>query len=241
MTPYIFMEKNGMHVIDLNKTKVKLTEALLALKKVAKTGRKILFVATKKQSKFILEKYIEQVNMPYITERWYGGMLTNFVTIRKTVKKLDIIDRMKEDGTINTLSKRERLQMERDRAKLEKYLGSISEMNRLPAAVFVVDILKEKIAIQEATKLNIKTFAMVDTNSNPELVDFPIPSNDDASKSIDVILSYVFDAVLEGLNEREQEIKNQKEQEQKKMADKKEDASNNNVKKDKKVLSKKEK
>ena len=212
MTPYIFMEKNGMHIIDLNKTKVKLDQALLGLKKIAKTGRKILFVATKKQSKFVLEKYIKDINMPYITERWYGGMLTNFATIRKTVKKLDIIDRMKEDGTIETLSKRERLQMERDRAKLDKYLGSISEMNRLPAAVFVVDILREKIAIQEALKLNIKTFAMVDTNSNPDLVDFPIPSNDDASKSIDIILSYVFEAIEEGLFEREKELKAQKDQ-----------------------------
>ena len=153
--------------------------------------------------------------MPYITERWYGGMLTNFVTIRKTVKKLDIIDRMKEDGTIETLSKRERLQMERDRSKLDKYLGSISDMNRLPTAVFVVDILREKIAIQEASKLNIKTFAMVDTNSNPDLVDFPIPSNDDASKSIDIILSYVFEAIEEGLNEREKDLKMQKEQAEK--------------------------
>tara|TARA_B100000674_G_scaffold195175_1_gene158865 strand:+ start:23 stop:724 length:702 start_codon:yes stop_codon:yes gene_type:complete len=210
------MEKNGMHIIDLNKTKFKLGQALLALKKIAQTGRKILFVATKKQSKFVLENYIKKVNMPYITERWYGGMLTNFVTIRKTVKKLDIIDRMKEDGTIETLSKRERLQMERDRSKLDKYLGSISDMNRLPAAVFVVDILREKIAIQEASKLNIKTFAMVDTNSNPDLVDFPIPSNDDASKSIDIILSYVFEAIEEGLNEREKDLKLQKEQAEKK-------------------------
>jgi len=216
MSPYIFMEKNGMHIIDLNKTKFKLDQALLGLKKIAKSGRKILFVATKKQSKFVLEKYIQNVNMPYISERWYGGMLTNFATIRKTVKKLDIIDRMKEDGTIETLSKRERLQMERDRAKLDKYLGSISEMNRLPAAVFVVDILREKIAIREASKLNIKTFAMVDTNSNPDLVDFPIPSNDDASKSIDIILSHVFDAIEEGLVEREKELKAQKEQEAKK-------------------------
>ena len=216
MSPYIFMEKNGMHIIDLNKTKFKLGQALLALKKIAQTGRKILFVATKKQSKFVLENYIKKVNMPYITERWYGGMLTNFVTIRKTVKKLDIIDRMKEDGTIETLSKRERLQMERDRSKLDKYLGSISDMNRLPAAVFVVDILREKIAIQEASKLNIKTFAMVDTNSNPDLVDFPIPSNDDASKSIDIILSYVFEAIEEGLNEREKDLKLQKEQAEKK-------------------------
>ena len=153
--------------------------------------------------------------MPYITERWYGGMLTNFVTIRKTVKKLDIIDRMKEDGTIETLSKRERLQMERNRSKLDKYLGSISDMNRLPAAVFVVDILREKIAIQEASKLNIKTFAMVDTNSNPDLVDFPIPSNDDASKSIDIILSYVFEAIEEGLNEREKDLKMQKNKQKK--------------------------
>ena len=216
MSPYIFMEKNGMHIIDLNKTKFKLDQALLGLKKIAQTGRKILFVATKKQSKFVLEKYVKKVNMPYITERWYGGMLTNFVTIRKTVKKLDIIDRMKEDGTIETLSKRERLQMERDRSKLDKYLGSISDMNRLPAAVFVVDILREKIAIQEASKLNIKTFAMVDTNSNPDLVDFPIPSNDDASKSIDIILSYVFEAIEEGLNEREKDLKLQKEQAEKK-------------------------
>ena len=215
MSPYIFMEKNGMHIIDLNKTKFKLDQALLGLKKIAQTGRKILFVATKKQSKFVLEKYVKKVNMPYITERWYGGMLTNFVTIRKTVKKLDIIDRMKEDGTIETLSKRERLQMERDRSKLDKYLGSISDMNRLPAAVFVVDILREKIAIQEASKLNIKTFAMVDTNSNPDLVDFPIPSNDDASKSIDIILSYVFEAIEEGLNEREKDLKMQKEQAEK--------------------------
>ena len=207
MSPYIFMERNGMHVIDLNKTKIKLNQALLGLKKIVKTGRKILFVATKKQSKFVLEKYIKNINMPYITERWYGGMLTNFVTIRKTVKKLDIIDRMKEDGTIETLSKRERLQMERDRAKLDKYLGSISEMNRLPAAVFVVDILREKIAIQEASKLNIKTFAMVDTNSNPNLVDFPIPSNDDASKSIDIILPYVAKTIEEALGEREMEKK----------------------------------
>jgi len=227
------MEKNGMHVIDLNKTKVKLDQALLALKKITKTGRKILFVATKKQSKFILEKYIQKVNMPYITERWYGGMLTNFVTIRKTVKKLDIIDRMKEDGTIETLSKRERLQMERDRAKLAKYLGSISEMNRLPAAVFVVDILKEKIAIQEASKLNIKTFAMVDTNSNPDLVDFPIPSNDDASKSIDIILSYVFEAIEEGLVEREKEIQAQKDQATKKAKN----SDNSDSKKDEKVVS----
>ncbi len=229
MSPYIFMEKNGMHIIDLNKTKVKLDQALLGLKKIAKTGRKILFVATKKQSKFVLESYIKKVNMPYITERWYGGMLTNFVTIRKTVKKLDIIDRMKEDGTIETLSKRERLQMERDRAKLDKYLGSISEMNRLPAAVFVVDILREKIAIQEASKLNIKTFAMVDTNSNPDLVDFPIPSNDDASKSIDVILSYVFGAIEEGLAEREKELKAQKDQAAKKEL---KNSDNNDSKKD---------
>ena len=208
MAPYIFMEKKGMHIIDLHKTKVKLEEALTALKKIAKTGRKILFVATKKQSKFIIEREMKKINMPFVTERWYGGMLTNFTTIRKAVKKMDSIDRKKEDGTRDTLSKRERLQLDRKRAKLEKYLGSISDMNRLPAAVFIIDVLKEKIAVAEAAKLNIMTFAMVDTNSDPSMIDYPIPSNDDASKSIEVILSAVVDAISEGLNEREEEKKN---------------------------------
>jgi small subunit ribosomal protein S2 len=207
MSPYIFMEKNGTHILDLNQTVTKLHESLQALKKIAKTGRRILFVATKKQAKDILIKHIKPLNMPYITERWPGGMLTNFVTIRKAVKKMTAIDKMKEDGTISTLSKKERLQLDRKREKLEKDLGSISDMNRLPGAIFIVDIVKEKIAVLEARKLGIPTFAMVDTNSDPNLVDFPIPSNDDASKSIDIILSYVDKTIEEALGEREMEKK----------------------------------
>ena len=207
MSPYIFMEKNGTHILDLNQTVNKLDESLKALAKIAKTGRRILFVATKKQAKDILIKHIKPINMPYITERWPGGMLTNFVTIRKAVKKMAAIDKMKEDGTISTLSKRERLQLDRKRQKLEKDLGSISEMNRLPGAIFIVDIVKEKIAVLEAKKLGIPTFAMVDTNSDPNLVDFPIPSNDDASKSIDIILSYIAKGISEALKERELEKK----------------------------------
>jgi len=229
MAPYIFMEKKGMHIIDLNKTKIKLEEALVTLKKIAKTGRKILFVATKKQSKFIVEKEMKKINMPFVTERWYGGMLTNFTTIRKAIKKMDSIDRMKEDGTRETLSKRERLQLDRKRAKLEKYLGSISDMNRLPAAVFIIDVLKEKIAVAEAAKLNIMTFAMVDTNSDPSMIDYPIPSNDDASKSIEIILSSVVDAISEGLDEREQEKQNN--ENQKKEDSKKKVSSDSNSKK----------
>jgi len=202
MAPYIFMEKNGTHILDLNQTVTKLDESLKALKKITKTGRKILFVATKKQAKDILIKHIKPLQMPYITERWPGGMLTNFITIRKAVKKMATIDKMKQDGTISTLSKRERLQVDRKREKLERDLGSISEMNRLPGALFVVDIVKEKIAVLEAKKLGIPTFAMVDTNSDPNLVDFPIPSNDDASKSIDTVLSYVASTINESLNER---------------------------------------
>ena len=207
MTPYIFMEKDGTHILDLNQTVNKLNESLQALKKITKTGRRILFVATKKQAKDILIKHIKPLKMPYITERWPGGMLTNFVTIRKAVKKMSAIDKMKEDGTISTLSKRERLQLDRKRAKLEKDLGSISDMNRLPGAIFIVDIVKEKIAVLEAIKLGIPTFAMVDTNSDPSLVDFPIPSNDDASKSIDIILSCVATTIKEALDERENEKK----------------------------------
>ena len=206
MVPYIFMEKDGTHIIDLNQTISKLEESITALKKITKTGRRILFVATKKQAKDILIKHIKPLGMPYITERWPGGMLTNFVTIRKAVKKMAQIDKMKEDGTISTLSKRERLQLDRKRGKLEKDLGSISDMNRLPGAIFIVDIVKEKIAILEAKKLGIPTFAMVDTNSDPNLVDFPVPSNDDASKSIDIILSQVADAIKESLNDRDKEI-----------------------------------
>ena len=208
MTPYIFMEKNGTHILDLNQTVDKLDESLKALSKIAMSGRRILFVATKKQAKDILIKHIKPLKMPYITERWPGGMLTNFVTIRKAVKKMSAIDKMKEDGTISTLSKRERLQLDRKRQKLEKDLGSISEMNRLPGAIFVVDIVKEKIAVAEAKKLGIPTFAMVDTNSDPNLVDFPIPSNDDASKSIDIILSYVASTIEKALQERDNDKKN---------------------------------
>ena len=215
MGPYIFMEKNGTHILDLNQTVDKLEECLMALTKIAKTGRRILFVATKKQAKDILVKHIKPLNMPYITERWPGGMLTNFVTIRKAVKKMTAIDKMKEDGTISTLSKRERLQLDRKREKLEKDLGSISDMNRLPGAIFIVDIVKEKIALLEAKKLGIPTFAMVDTNSDPNLVDFPIPSNDDASKSIDIIMSCVSSALSEALNERDAEKKTKVNEEKK--------------------------
>lgn len=202
MAPYIYMERNGIHIINLYKTEAKLQEAEKALKKIASSGRKVLFVATKKQAKDIVAKNAKEAQMPYITERWPGGMLTNFVTIRKAVKKMDTIDRMKKNGTFETLSKKERLQVDRLRAKLEKNLGSISDMNRLPAALFVVDITREHIAIREANKLNIPIFAMVDTNSDPREVDFAIPSNDDASRSINAIISRVTGAISEGLNER---------------------------------------
>lgn len=205
MAPYIFMEKNGIHIIDLHKTAVKLEEASNALEKMAASGRKILFVATKKQAKDIVAKYSSEVNMPYITERWPGGMLTNFVTIRKAVKKMNAIDKMKKDGTFNSLSKKERLQVERQRAKLERDLGSIADMTRLPSALFVVDIVNETIAVKEAQKLNIPVFAMVDTNSDPREVDFPIPANDDATKSIEIIMQTITDAVKEGLTTRKAE------------------------------------
>ena len=205
MAPYIYMERNGIHIINLYKTAAKIEEAGNALQKIAASGRKILFVATKKQAKDIVAEKAGAVNMPYITERWPGGMLTNFVTIRKAVKKMATIDRMKKDGTFMTLSKKERLQVDRLRAKLEKNLGSISDMTRLPGALFVVDIKREHIAIKEAQKLNIPIFAMVDTNSDPREVDFVIPSNDDASKSIDKILSHVTASVAEGLSNRKAE------------------------------------
>ena len=198
MAPYIYMERNGIHIINLYKTAAKIEEAAEAMQKIAASGRKILFVATKKQAKDIVAEKAAAANMPYITERWPGGMLTNFVTIRKAVKKMATIDRMKKDGTFMTLSKKERLQVDRLRAKLEKNLGSISDMSRLPAALFVVDIKAEHIAIKEAQKLNIPVFAMVDTNSDPREVDYVIPSNDDASKSIDKILTLVTNAVIEG-------------------------------------------
>ena len=202
MAPYIYTERNGVHILDLYKTSAKIEEASKALHKIAASGRRILFVATKKQAKDIVADKAKSVNMPYITERWPGGMLTNFVTIRKAVKKMAQIDRMKVDGSFNALSKREKLQIDRQRAKLEKNLGSIADMTRLPGAVFVVDTKREHIAIAEAQKLNIPIFAMADTNSDPRLVDFAIPSNDDASKSINKILSFVTDAIAEGLSER---------------------------------------
>ncbi|NNJ87981.1 MAG: 30S ribosomal protein S2 [Eudoraea sp.] len=205
MAPYIYMERNGIHVINLYKTVAKIEEASEALKKIASSGRKVLFVATKKQAKDIVAEKVANVNMPYITERWPGGMLTNFVTIRKAVKKMASIDRMKKDGTFNTLSKKERLQVDRLRAKLEKNLGSISEMTRLPGALFIVDTMREHIAVKEAQKLNIPIFAMVDTNSDPRPIDFIIPSNDDASKSIEVIMTQVTNAIAEGLAERKSE------------------------------------
>jgi len=205
MAPFIHMEKNGIHIINLYKTASKIDEAASALSKIASSGRKILFVATKKQAKDLVSKAAEEVNMPYITERWPGGMLTNFVTIRKAVKKMSAIDRTKQDGTFEALSKREKLQIDRLRAKLEKNLGSITDMTRLPGALFVVDIRREHIAIREAQKLNIPIFAMVDTNCDPREVDFAIPSNDDASKSIDIILNYITDAIKEGLSERQKE------------------------------------
>ncbi|MEE4178157.1 MAG: 30S ribosomal protein S2 [Bacteroides sp.] len=205
MAPYIFMERNGIHIIDLNKTIAKIDEAAAAMKQIAKSGKKILFVATKKQAKDVVANLVKQVNMPYVTERWPGGMLTNFATIRKAVKKMATIDKMATDGTFDNMSKRERLQVTRERAKLEKQLGSISDLNRLPAAVFVVDICKEHIAIAEARKLNIPTFAIVDTNANPNEIDFPIPANDDASKSIHIIVKLMIEAIQEGLEERKLE------------------------------------
>ena len=205
MAPYIYTERNGVHIIDLYKTAAKIEETSEALKKIANSGRKILFVATKKQAKDIVAEKAKTVQMPFITERWPGGMLTNFVTIRKAVKKMAHIDRMKLDGSFDALSKREKLQINRQREKLEKNLGSISDMTRLPGALFVVDIKKEHIAVAEAQKLNIPIFAMVDTNSDPRLVDYVIPANDDASKSIDKVLSFVTDAIAEGLSDRKSE------------------------------------
>lgn len=202
MAPYIYMERNGIHVINLYKTAAKIEEANEALKKIAASGRKILFVATKKQAKDIVAEKAGAANMPYITERWPGGMLTNFVTIRKAVKKMAAIDRMKKDGTFDTLSKKEKLQVDRLRAKLEKNLGSISDMTRLPGALFIVDTMREHIAVKEAQKLNIPIFAMVDTNSDPREVEYVIPSNDDASKSIEKVLTHVTAAISEGLSER---------------------------------------
>lgn len=205
MAPYIFMERNGIHIIDLYKTAAKIDEAAAALKSIAKAGKKVLFIATKKQAKQVIADLAQSVNMPYVIERWPGGMLTNFPTIRKAVKKMTSIDKMTKDGTFDNLSKRERLQITRQRAKLEKTLGSIADLNRLPSALFVVDVLKERIAVAEANRLGIPVFAMVDTNSDPTDIDFVIPANDDASKSIELIVGSLVAAMNEGLEERKAE------------------------------------
>lgn len=205
MAPYIFMEKNGIHLIDLNKTAVKLEEAANAIKNIVKSGRKILFVATKKQAKEMIENEAKRVNMPFVTERWLGGMLTNFSTVRKSIKKLQTLDKMATDGTYANMAKKERLMVEREKEKLRRVLGGIADLNRLPAALFIVDIKREHIAIAEAHKLNIPTFAMVDTNSDPTVVDYAIPANDDAAKSIALISRVITDAIVEGLAERKKE------------------------------------
>jgi small subunit ribosomal protein S2 len=213
MAPYIFMEKNGIHLIDLNKTAVKLEEAAVAIKNIVKSGRKILFVATKKQAKEMIENEAKRVNMPFVTERWLGGMLTNFTTVRKSIKKLQTLDKMATDGTYANMAKKERLMVEREKEKLRRVLGGIADLNRLPAALFLVDIKREHIAIAEAHKLNIPTFAMVDTNSDPTLVDYPIPANDDAAKSIALIARVITDAIAEGLAERKKEKENDSDKE----------------------------
>ena len=205
MAPYIFMERNGIHIIDLYKTIAKAEEAAGALKQIAKSGKKILFVATKKQAKPVIEEKAQSVNMPYVIERWPGGMLTNFPTIRKAVKKMSNIDKMIKDGTFDTLSKREKLQVTRQRAKLEKNLGSIQDLTRLPSAIFVVDVMKEQIAVKEAEKLGIPVFGIVDTNSDPSNIDFVIPANDDAAKAVDMIMGYICNEIKEGLDERKVE------------------------------------
>ena len=228
MAPYIFMERNGIHIIDLNKTLRMLEDATKVARQLAASGRKILFVATKKQAKEIVAEQAMRVNMPYVTERWLGGMLTNFSTVRKSIKKMGNIEKMETDGTFERLNKKERLMKTREKAKLEKFFKGISTLNRLPSAVFIVDIKKEHIALAEARKLNIPTFAMVDTNSNPNVVDFLIPSNDDAAKSINLIISHICDAIEEGLGERrkkkEEERIKQEADRQKKAEQKQEEA-----------------
>jgi small subunit ribosomal protein S2 len=226
MAPYIFMERNGIHIIDLNKTHAKLEEAAAAVKQIAKSGKKILFVATKKQAKEIVAAAAKSVNMPYITERWPGGMLTNFATQRKSVKKMTSLDKMLSDGTVDNLSKKERLMMARQKSKMEKLLGSIADLNRLPAALFIVDTVKEHIAVDEAINLGIPTLAINDTNSDPSLIDFPIPANDDASKSIELIMHIMVKSIEEGLaerkvdkeQEREREAANEEESDDRKMS-----------------------
>lgn len=218
MAPYIFMERNGIHIIDLEKTVEKIDEAASAMKHIAKSGKKVLFVATKKQAKEIVAEKVKAVNMPYVVERWPGGMLTNFPTIRKAVKKMSSIDKMANDGTFLNLSKRERLQITRQRAKLEKNLGSISDLTRLPSALFIIDVLKEHIAVREAKRLGIPVFAMVDTNSDPTDIDFPIPANDDASKSISLIVGILCQSIEEGLNERKIEKDKEPQEKEKKLS-----------------------
>ncbi|KGE13847.1 30S ribosomal protein S2 [Sphingobacterium deserti] len=205
MAKYIFMERNGIHIIDLNKTLTKLEEAASAIKQIVKSGRKVLFVATKKQAKEIIAQQAKDVNMPFVTERWLGGMLTNFQTVRKSIKKMSNIDKMQKDGTYDVLSKKEKLMIQRERIKLENLLGGIADLNRLPAALFIIDVKKEHIAVAEAIKLNIPTFAMVDTNSDPSNIDFPIPANDDATKSISLIAGIIGKAIQEGLDERKRD------------------------------------
>ena len=233
MAPYIFMERNGIHIIDLYKTKRMLDEASNASRQLAVSGRKILFVATKKQAKEIVEREASRVNMPFVTERWLGGMLTNFSTVRKSIKHMNRIEKMETDGTFERINKKERLMLTREKAKLQKVLGGIADLNRLPSALFIVDIKKEHIAVAEARKLNIPTIAMVDTNSNPNLIDFPIPANDDATKSIELVLRTISDSIAEGLQERKkkreedkirQEAERQKQEEQKSAAEGGEDA-----------------
>ena len=213
MAPYIFMERNGIHIIDLNKTLTKLEEAAAAIKQIVKSGRKVLFVSTKKQAKDIVAEQAKAMNMPYVTERWLGGMLTNFATVRKSIKKMSNIDKMTKDGTYDVLSKKEKLMIQRERIKLETLLGGIADLNRLPAALFIIDVKKEHISVAEAMKLNIPTFAMVDTNSDPSNIDFPIPANDDATKSISLIVGIIIKAVQEGLDERKREKEDETEKE----------------------------
>ena len=213
MAKYIFMERNGIHIIDLNKTLTKLEEATSAIKQIVKSGRKVLFVATKKQAKEIISEQAKAVNMPFVTERWLGGMLTNFATVRKSIKKMSNIDKMTKDGTYAVLSKKEKLMIQRERVKLESLLGGIADLNRLPAALFIVDVKKEHIAVSEALKLNIPTFAMVDTKSDPTNIDFPIPANDDATKSVSLIASIITIAIQEGLDERKRDKEDEAEKE----------------------------
>ena len=205
MAPFIFMEQNGIHIIDLNKTAAKLDEAQNAIKNIVKSGRKVLYVATKKQAKEIVANEAERVKMPYVTERWLGGMLTNFATVRKSIKKMQNIDKLASDGTFDNISKRERLQFQREKIKLQRVLGGIADLNRLPAALFIVDVKREHIAVKEAMKLNIPVFAICDTNSDPSNIDFPIPANDDAAKSISIVTRLVTEAIAEGLSERKKE------------------------------------